>query len=660
MTKKNIKSSITLRYLLLLVIGFLGLSECDTCGRGTGGLGPRPGSIELIDICMKIRKPTDEDVSVYASRVHNIAEKTVEKLAEGNKSWEFIGLTEAYYEKRDPAGDYPYHRRSPIPCTELSQTVLTAICFDASLRNTSQPPDLNDQYGDVAFIANHEHLSIEGSVRKKKLEGFDIVGLGALAGIGEAAEYKVIGARFRILDQDGNPTEYTVPLYVVHLPTAVSSHENRMSQLNSMIEAIKDWWQDRDKGNSVLTPIVIGDFNFGHTGGDDPDLGKTLRADFVEAGMVLGGNVIEGIWVGQEKNFPNSKGTMVFEEYVQWDEFNDGAQLYTDHRAVYAKLYPLTWAFKETYKTSPTRARSNDGPALLASRDLYLAWSGRGSEKRIFIMMSGGGDPSDFTPKSKVYRPDRSDPISSEYSPGLARFQGKYYIAWVAAGEHLHIMSKDGLLIHEQSWSNHRRFAYQTDKAPALLATNDYLFIAWKEKGGEKIYFIKSTDGWNWSSRSFIGVRTDGAPTMAYYQNKLFIAWIGTDERYLWVMSSHDNGQTWSNKVKILNARSDAGPALLAVHKEERVLQRLRREPQDRLYLMWRGKNNMKLQIMSSPDGMDWSHAKRVIDDTSDYKPALAYFDDRFVIAWTGRDDEKHINLKGSHIGGEISIDVNR
>lgn len=140
----------------------------------------------------------------------------------------------------------------------------------------------------------------------------------------------------------------------------------------------------------------------------------------------------------------------------------------------------------------------------------------------------------------------------------------------------------------------------------------------------------------------------------------MFLAWIGTDKRYLWVMSSGDNGQTWDNKVKITAGTSNAGPALLAVHKEERVLQRLRQEPQDRLYLMWTGKDNRHLQIMSSPDGVDWSHAKRVLDETSDDKPSLAYFEDRFVFAWTGRDDEHHVNLKGSHVGGEISIDVDR
>ncbi len=147
---------------------------------------------------------------------------------------------------------------------------------------------------------------------------------------------------------------------------------------------------------------------------------------------------------------------------------------------------------------------------------------------------------------------------------------------------------------------------------------------------------------------------------MAYYQNKLFIAWIGTNEKHVFVMSYSDNGNTWTEKTKILNAKSDAGPALLAIHKEERILEKLRKEPQDRLYLMWRAKENKYLQLMSSPDGQDWSHAKRVLDETSDYKPALTYFEDRFVVAWTGRDNEKYLNLKGSLTGGEISIDVDR
>jgi len=625
-------------------------------------LGPRPGTIELVDICLKRRKPAIESASVYESRIKNIAEKVAEKLAEDNNSWNFIGLTEAYFQNHDPAGSAPYLRREPIPCTKLSSSVLSPVCFDAHLQDTLPPPDTTYQWGDVGYIANHKNLSVEGSVRKKKLESFDILGMGELTGWGEAQEYHVIGARFRLMDENRQPTDYAVPLYVVHLPTAESSALNRMSQLEDMIDAIKNWWEDKDKGEGVLTPIVIGDFNFPHTGGQEPDLGRTLRADFVEAGMVLlGSKFIEGIWIGREKSFPSNNGTMIFEDYVPWDQFNDGAELYSDHRAAYAKLYPLTWAFKKTYKTDPRRARSNDGPGLLATRSsLYLAWSGRGSEKRIFIMMSPSGDPSNFSSKRKIYRPNRSDPIVSEYSPDLTRFKQKYYLAWVPEGQHLHIMSTDTSPLSEHSWSNHKRFAHETDKAPALLATEDYLFIAWKAKGGEKIYLIKSSDGWNWSSKSFIGVRTDGAPTMAYYKNKLFIAWIGTNERYIWVMSSDDNGQTWSNKVKISKARSDAGPALLAVHKEERVFQRLRKEPQDRLYLMWRGKDNYNLQIMSSPDGKDWSHAKRVIDETSDYKPAIAYFVDGFVFAWTGRDHGQHINLKSSHVGGEISIDVDR
>jgi len=75
-----------------------------------------------------------------------------------------------------------------------------------------------------------------------------------------------------------------------------------------------------------------------------------------------------------------------------------------------------------------------------------------------------------------------------------------------------------------------------------------------------------------------------------------------------------------------------------------------------RLYLAWSDKDNKRLQITSSLDGINWA-PKVELRETSDKAPSLAYFNERFYLAWRGNDKKNHLNIISSPDGGRTWID---
>jgi hypothetical protein len=74
----------------------------------------------------------------------------------------------------------------------------------------------------------------------------------------------------------------------------------------------------------------------------------------------------------------------------------------------------------------------------------------------------------------------------------------------------------------------------------------------------------------------------------------------------------------------------------------------------DRLFLAWTGTDDAHhLNIMSSADGITFEN-KQTLVETSIAGPALGVFGgvhDRFVLAWTGTDDAHHLNVRSSADG---------
>lgn len=71
-----------------------------------------------------------------------------------------------------------------------------------------------------------------------------------------------------------------------------------------------------------------------------------------------------------------------------------------------------------------------------------------------------------------------------------------------------------------------------------------------------------------------------------------------------------------------------------------------------RLYLAWFDKDNKRLQITSSTDGINWVE-KVEIDEKSERDPSLAYLNGRLYLAWRGIDDKNYANIVSSSDGGQ-------
>ncbi|HEX4334863.1 MAG TPA: hypothetical protein VH062_03055 [Polyangiaceae bacterium] len=120
-------------------------------------------------------------------------------------------------------------------------------------------------------------------------------------------------------------------------------------------------------------------------------------------------------------------------------------------------------------------------------------------------------------------------------------------------------------------------------------------------------------------------VDSDGAVSITTFKGKLYYAFDGTD-RKINIESSSD-GVNWS-KETVNNATSPYAPALVAY--------------KDRLVVSYTGEGDGNLNIFSSLDGTFQGDAnnslnqKVVLDAISKHAPAVASFNGKLYIAWTG------------------------
>ncbi len=84
----------------------------------------------------------------------------------------------------------------------------------------------------------------------------------------------------------------------------------------------------------------------------------------------------------------------------------------------------------------------------------------------------------------------------------------------------------------------------------------------------------------------------------------------------------------------VLEEQSNFGPALAFMN--------------DNIYLGWTGRDS-KINVMRSSDGIDF-RAKIILEERTANPPTLASLNDRLFLAWTGRDGK--INVMRSEDGG--------
>jgi hypothetical protein len=178
-------------------------------------------------------------------------------------------------------------------------------------------------------------------------------------------------------------------------------------------------------------------------------------------------------------------------------------------------------------------------------------------------------------------------------------------------------------------------------EGPAVVSSGGAMLLAYPDRN-RQIRVFRSVNGALWN-RVILPETTDHAPALGYFQGRFYLAWTGRDsEGSLNVMSSAD-GLSWRNKHVFRGssgqrARSRSGPALAA--------------SDSRMLIAWRGTNNGSpyIRTMETVNGVTWGNKRRT-NETTNHAPALLHFNNRFHLAWTGRDDQRSLNIMSSSNG---------
>jgi hypothetical protein len=582
---------------LIIIVGITLLLSCRRGGRTIPVWRDPAGTIEIVNIHFN---STDD--------LQNTAEKLRQQLESENKDWDIIALTDAGEDG--------------------------ALLFDTYMHGTTSAVDLYDSHVSASFIANPNKFEIIGSIEKW---------------IGEVDPHKfywAIGARFK-----NKKTGKIIPI-IVYRSVIDQDFYNANYQYQYYNEERKILYEIEDRfANYDLTPIVVGyPLGKGERLIDEYNQIRGIRWEFNEATMVLNYNSSsQGIWIGKESSFPETEGTMMFKEHWRWNL--DGTPV------TYAKMKPTYWEFQKKFDTPP-KARSNSRPILFSIyKTLYIVWNGRNQNGDFVILKTNNQPPREFDVADRLYvlRNDTQARIGSNYSPSMAYFKKKRYIVWFTRGKgELRIRSQSSQDGHIRSeiWDSRITFTHTSDASPSMIATDDKLFIAWKEAGTKKIYIMDSSDGINWSTARDVGIRTSSGPSLEYFKGKLFISWIGDNKKHVLIQSSSNNGSTWGNKKKLLDTNSNYAPFLYTLTNEERP------NMIDVLYLTYTGFNG-QMQVKCSKDGIDWSEANRAIDQSAN-TPSLIYHDYRFILGWPGTEADRYLNIKSSQMLDEVAIDFYR
>ena len=163
-------------------------------------------------------------------------------------------------------------------------------------------------------------------------------------------------------------------------------------------------------------------------------------------------------------------------------------------------------------------------------------------------------------------------PETSHFAPALASVSGRgpglsYVLAWTGTDGQAKLNTShsdtsgtvwDKTIVRDpggQGWES-------SGAAPALVQHNGILFLCWTDLQG-RLQLMSSTDnGRTWSAKQPIAQESSIAgPALATYDGDLVVAWTGTDGAgTVCIATSGDDGQSWAKVV--LPEWSIAGPAL--------------------------------------------------------------------------------------------------
>jgi hypothetical protein len=180
---------------------------------------------------------------------------------------------------------------------------------------------------------------------------------------------------------------------------------------------------------------------------------------------------------------------------------------------------------------------------------------------------------------------------------------------------------------------------------PAIAASGNLVFLAWKGDGNNELSVMCSADGGLTFGGKFISrEQSTQAPALCAHNGNVFIAWQGIDNDQINIARVAVSGSTITGIVNkfVLHETSPKSPALASLGAN--------------MYLAWKGDSNDQLNVMVSPNNGDSWINKCILPATSPQAPALCGNLGILYIAWKGDGNDQinvaHINLDGNGISG--------
>jgi hypothetical protein len=232
------------------------------------------------------------------------------------------------------------------------------------------------------------------------------------------------------------------------------------------------------------------------------------------------------------------------------------------------------------------------GPSLASlNENLYIAWTGDDKKLNIAQLVISGSTVTGLTGQLPVGQ-------SSLNGPSLTSFNGNLYIAWTGENvDNLYVASapNGGMVFGGPGPSTQK-----SDYSPSLTVNGTNLMIAWGGASSTDVYVaqVSLSDGVpsipvdvvplpNTQPGLAVNVQ---CPSLASVTSVLYLAWADANTGQLAMLSSVDNGQTftnpyqsWQRTTAPLPKNSAAGPSLCASGQN--------------LYFAWPGTDNNTLNV---------------------------------------------------------------
>lgn len=182
---------------------------------------------------------------------------------------------------------------------------------------------------------------------------------------------------------------------------------------------------------------------------------------------------------------------------------------------------------------------------------LYCAWRGYGLDAGIWYASNNG---TGWTGQQKV------PGVGTAEAPALWSFQGKLWLAWTGYGH-------DGVWFTSfdpasGNWQGQQRIGgLDSQEGPTLTVLDNVLYLAVRGLGNDRDIYLQANDGNGWRAIGTVPhAKTDKAPALAAYRNELWLTWRGQEERICWSRRSGTAG--WSGVAYMADFRAGDSPAM--------------------------------------------------------------------------------------------------